>query len=80
MKITQIQCPSCLGRLEVDWESRKAVCQYCRNELLINSEQKAPQKKEPMIDELPLFQGMVKEGFYPFTFDKRHCEEIVKKC
>ncbi|MFS1059645.1 hypothetical protein ACFC9I_10485 [Enterococcus casseliflavus] len=79
MKITQIQCPSCLGRLEVDWESRKAVCQYCRNELLINSEQKAPQKKEPMIDELPLFQGMVKEGFYPFTFDKRHCEEIVKK-
>lgn len=45
MKITQIQCPSCLGRLEVDWDSGKAVCQYCLNELLIKPEQKNRNKQ-----------------------------------
>nr|WP_241656082.1 hypothetical protein [Enterococcus casseliflavus] len=47
MKITQIQCPSCLGRLEVDWDSGKAVCQYCLNELLIKPEQKKTGTNKP---------------------------------
>ncbi|MCO5495221.1 hypothetical protein [Enterococcus innesii] len=81
MKITQIQCPSCLGRLEVDWDSGKAVCQYCLNELLIKPElQKTEQKKpDATLKDLAHIQGSVKEGFYPFAYDEKGCLQALKK-
>lgn len=80
MKITQIQCPSCLGRLEVDWDSGKAVCQYCLNELLIKPEQKKQEQTNQAVSlkELPRIQGTVKEGFYPFAYDEKACEAALK--
>lgn len=80
MKITQIQCPSCLGRLEVDWDSGKAVCQYCLNELLIKPEQKKQEQTNQVVSlkELPRIQGTVKEGFYPFAYDEKACEAALK--
>ena len=80
MKIIQIQCPSCLGRLEVDWDSGKAVCQYCLNELLIKPEQKNQEQTKQVVSlkELPHIQGTVKEGFYPFAYDEKACEAALK--
>lgn len=80
MKITQIQCPSCLGRLEVDWDSGKAVCQYCLNELLIKPEQKNQEQTKQVVSlkELSRIQGTVKEGFYPFAYDEKACEAALK--
>lgn len=35
MDIIPIQCPHCLGELEVNWDAGTAVCLYCRGKMVI---------------------------------------------
>lgn len=74
MKIIQIQCPSCLGRLEVDWDSGKAVCQYCLNELLIKPEQKKQEQTNQAVSlkSCHAFKGPSKKDFIRLPMMKRH--------
>jgi len=35
MDIIPIQCPHCLGELEVNWDAGTAICLYCRGKMVI---------------------------------------------
>ncbi|MGM0207166.1 hypothetical protein IGI96_001677 [Enterococcus sp. DIV0421] len=35
MDIIPIQCPRCLGELEVNWDAGTAICLYCRGKMVI---------------------------------------------
>ena len=35
MDIIPIQCPHCLGELEVNWGVGTAICLYCRGKMVI---------------------------------------------
>lgn len=35
MDIIPIQCPHCLGELEVNWNAGTAMCLYCRGKMVI---------------------------------------------
>lgn len=77
MKITQIQCPSCLGQLTVDWETGKAVCQYCLTKSVLHSPPK--QTQEASNEQAPVVFQEVKEGFYSFTFNEDEVANALKK-
>jgi uncharacterized Zn finger protein (UPF0148 family) len=77
MKITQIQCPSCLGQLTVDWETGKAVCQYCLTKSVLQSPPK--QTQEASNEQAPVVFQKVKEGFYSFAFNEDEVANALKK-
>ena len=60
MKIRSIECPKCKGQLQVNVETKKTFCMYCRAEILI-TQSKSEQAEiitESVSETMPEFENM----------------------